>query len=229
MTIEAIIISDLHLGSDVCQTHGITSFLEKINNGTILTNELVLNGDVFNSLDFRRLKKKHWNILELLRKISKHKKIVWICGNHDGPNTLVSHLLGIETKEEYIIESGDKKILVLHGDRFDRFITKHPLLTSIADFFYRLIQKIDYTFIVAHKIKNASKTFLRCVELIRSRAIDYALDKNCCTVCCGHTHRVDDVTEKNIRYLNSGCWTEYPCHYITVDDGDIDVEEYKWK
>ena len=55
---------------------------------------LILNGDVFDSIDFRRLKKSHWKVLSLLRKLSDELEIIWLCGNHDGSAEVVSHLLG---------------------------------------------------------------------------------------------------------------------------------------
>jgi preprotein translocase subunit SecA len=45
--------------------------------------------------------------------------------------------------EEYIFNSGEKKIICTHGDKFDDFITSYPILTRIADYAYHLLQKID--------------------------------------------------------------------------------------
>ena len=52
---EAIIISDTHLGSGVCESKQLYNFLELVYNKT---NKLIINGDFFDNLDFRRLKKK---------------------------------------------------------------------------------------------------------------------------------------------------------------------------
>ena len=131
---DAIIISDIHLGSDVCESKRLYNFLELV---YIHTNKLIINGDFFDNLDFRRLKKNHWKILSLLRKMSKYIEIVWIRGNHDGDAELVSHLIGLDFKDEYIFESGDQKILCLHGDKFDDFIYKYPNTSKAADMIYR--------------------------------------------------------------------------------------------
>ena len=63
---DAIIISDVHLGSENCQARQLTHFLESIHSETVLTRRLILNGDVFDSIDFRRLKKNHWKVLSIL-------------------------------------------------------------------------------------------------------------------------------------------------------------------
>ena len=87
---DAIIISDLHLGSDVCQAKSLNHFLDNLKN----TNKLILNGDVFDSWDFRRLKSSHFKILSKIRHLSQSMEVIWIHGNHDGPCEIVSHLLG---------------------------------------------------------------------------------------------------------------------------------------
>lgn len=219
---DSIIISDLHLGSEVCQARLIEKFLLKIKNQELVAKELILNGDVFDSWDFRRLKKNHWGVLSLLRSLSDKMHIIWINGNHDGPAEIVSHLLGVDVAEEYIFESGGKKIIALHGHRFDSFISDHPLVTKIADYFYRWMQKIDKSFYWARCAKKASKTFLRCTEKIEARAINYARKKHCNIVCCGHTHlEIEHPNNADIGYFNSGCWTEYPCSYLTILNGEI--------
>ena len=71
-------------------------FLERIADGELRTARLILNGDVFDSIDFRRLNKNHWKVLSLIRKLSDHLEIIWLCGNHDGSAEIVSHLLGVD-------------------------------------------------------------------------------------------------------------------------------------
>ena len=100
---DAVIISDTHLGSDNCEARQLTRFLESILDGELLTQRLILNGDVFDSIDFRRLKKHHWKVLSLLRKLSDRIEISWINGNHDGPAEIISHLLGVEVRDEMIL------------------------------------------------------------------------------------------------------------------------------
>src|SRR5262249_53287788 len=122
---DAIIISDLHLGSEPCRAKALLQFLSRILEGEFPARELILNGDVFDSHDFRRLKKSHWKVLSLIRKLSKRIEVTWIEGNHDGPADSISHLLGVEVEEQKIIASGERRMLVLHGHTFDKFITDH--------------------------------------------------------------------------------------------------------
>lgn len=223
---EALVISDLHLGSENCQAKELTAFLEEIESGSRRTQKLILNGDVFDSIDFRRLNKNHWKVLSLLRKLSDRIQIIWINGNHDGPAEIVSHLLGVIVQNELILESGGKRILFHHGHRFDRFINDHPLLTATADLIYRVLQRIDSTHHFARSAKRKSKTFLRCAGIIEAKSIEYARKKNCQAVACGHTHHAEAKVEGMIGYFNSGCWTEKPCHFLKVEQGKVSLHAY---
>lgn len=222
---DAIIISDLHLGSNICQAKQILKFLNLIENQSNFTHRLILNGDVFDSWDFRRLCKNQWKVLSKLRKLSDEIQIIWINGNHDGPAEIISQLLGIEVLEEIIFESGDKKVLVLHGHIFDDFIADYPILTCMADQVYRWLQKIHIYW--ARKAKKCSKTFLRCSDKIERDAKKYAIAKKCQIVCIGHTHLAKTSHQEGIEYLNSGCWTELPCSYISIKNGEAALNYFQ--
>src|ERR1700742_3142458 len=104
--------------------------------GELRARRLIINGDVFDSIDFRRLKKTHWKVLSQIRHLSDKIDVVWIVGNHDGPAEIVSHLLGVTVVEEYVLTSGSRDFLVIHGHVFDEFIGDHPVLTWLADCAY---------------------------------------------------------------------------------------------
>ncbi len=56
--------------------------------------------------------------------------------------------------------------------------------------------------------------------------IRYAAKKGYDAVCCGHTHHPVASTAGPVSYFNSGCWTEKPCHYLTLRDGVVEVRAY---
>lgn len=218
---DAIIISDTHLGSDVCEVKSLETFIDSYvwNN----TKKLIINGDFFDNLDFRRLKKSHWNILSLLRRMSKHKEIIWIRGNHDGDAEIISHLIGVDFKDEYTFTSGDKNVLCIHGDQFDDFIYKYPATTKVADLLYRTVQKFDKRFLPQF-IKQRSKIYLRCNENMINSSTKYARGKEADVVCLGHTHYATVDKKHDVDYYNSGCWTEKRSSYLTVNDGVVQLE-----
>lgn len=225
--LDAIVISDIHLGSDNCEAKALVHFLEAIRDKQIPTQKLILNGDVFDSIDFRRLRKQHWKVLSTMRKLSDEIEIIWINGNHDGPAEIISNLIGIDVRDELILKSGNKRIMLLHGHRFDEFIERYPITSKLADGLYRFLQWVDKSHTIARQAKSKSKLFLRCVQKVQDSAIDYAVKHSCDAVCCGHTHVPVAVTDTAIPYYNSGCWTERPCHYLEIVDGRVKVKAYE--
>ncbi len=224
--LDAVIISDLHLGSDNCQVKSLCRLLEQIADGELATARLILNGDVFDSIDFRRLTKSHWKVLSLLRKMSDRIDILWLCGNHDGSAEIVSHLLGVRVLDDMVLESDGERILILHGHIFDEFLDNHPILTWFGDQVYAFLQWIDGSHAVAKFAKHRSKTFLRCARKIEDGAIRAAKTRGCTAVCCGHSHHAVAYTEQPIPYFNSGCWTELPCTYLTVAAGTVQLQTF---
>ena len=223
---DAVVISDLHLGSENCRAKALVQFLELVHDHRLLTRRIILNGDVFDSIDFRRLKKQHWKVLSLLRKLSDAVPITWVNGNHDGPAEIVSHLLGVEVVDEVVVASGGKRVLLLHGHRFDQFIERYPVTSKLADGVYRFLQWLDRSHTIARQAKSKSKIFLRCVEKVQALSVQYARKRQCDIVCCGHTHHPVVETADGVTYVNSGCWTERPCHYVTLRDGVVELCEY---
>ena len=221
--LDALILSDVHLGSSNCQARLLCELLEQVKDGRLGTHELILNGDVFDSIDFRRLTKIHWKVLSLLRKLSDRIDITWICGNHDGSAEIISRLLGVTVKDEYVLMSGGRKILVLHGHSFDDFLDAHPILTWIGDCIYFFLQWLDKTHHFAKLAKKGSKTFLRCAAKIEQELIEYARKRHCAAVCCGHTHHACISSLGPVPYYNSGCWTELPCTYLAVANGQLEL------
>ena len=72
------------------------------------TRELVINGDIFDDLNFNRLNKRHFACLKIIRRNSDRDdlRLTWIRGNHDGAADVVSHIVGVEFLDEYIYENG---------------------------------------------------------------------------------------------------------------------------
>lgn len=223
---DALVISDLHLGSDNCQADELVAFLEQVRAGDRPARRLILNGDVFDSIDFRRLRKPHWKVLSLLRKLSDKVEVTWINGNHDGSAEIVSHLLGVAVADEVVLDTGDRRVLLLHGHRFDEFLERYPLTTALADGVYRLLQWVDKSHAVARHAKRSSKTFLRCVGRVRDRAVEYARRRGVHAVCCGHTHHPAADAGGPVAYFNSGCWTERPCHFLSIDAGRVVLRQF---
>jgi UDP-2,3-diacylglucosamine pyrophosphatase LpxH len=219
--LDAVLLSDFHLGSESCQVRAVLGFLEDLPP----TGRLVLNGDVLENTEFR-LTKQHWKVLSRLRKLSDQMELVWVRGNHDFDAESVAHLIGATFVPEYQFESGGRQVLCVHGDAWDQFLTAHPVVSNIADWFYLRIQRMSRRLAVS--AKRSSKTFLRSVERVRREATEYGKAKQADVIICGHTHFAEapsDLIPDAPAYYNTGCWTDYHCHYLTVQDGTVLLEE----
>lgn len=231
--LDAVVLSDIHLGAGNCQTDRLSELLQRIDRGTLgparnqFTTRLILNGDLFDSLNLCQLTERHWDILRQLRQLSKRIETIWLTGNHDGQAELVSLVLGVPVLDEYILESGSQNFLVLHGHIFDRFIEKHPRITALADGFYRFLQRLDPSHQLARMAKQGSKTFLRCAKVIEEGATALARRRGCQGAICGHTHHACTHNNQPISYFNSGCWTELPCTYLTVSEGNVQLHAFE--
>ena len=220
---DCIVISDIHLGSAVCQAKLLEGFLEW---AVSRTRELVINGDIFDDLNFKRLNKRHFACLRVIRRNSDREglTLTWIRGNHDGAADVVSHIVGVEFRDEAIFDNGRVRLLILHGDQFDYFITKYRLLTSVGCGIFYYIQKW-----MPHRasrwIRRNSKRFQRNSRVVRDGAVSYAKSKQCTHVTCGHTHLALESTSEGIGYLNSGTWTEHPpCPFVAVAGDRVTLE-----
>jgi UDP-2,3-diacylglucosamine pyrophosphatase LpxH len=213
----------LHLGSPICQTDLLEAFLSTLPE----TKYLILNGDVLQGTE-KRLSKSHWRVLSLLRKLSDKTSLVWCGGNHDLDADAVAHLIGATfTKPGFVVDSGSSRCLCVHGDQWDDFIARRPLLSWLADKAHLLVQRLSP--VMAHFMKRSSKTFLRNCERVREGALAYAYSRGWeQIVCCGHTHKAERFEcHDGVVYLNSGCWTEPVAHYISLKDGEATLNSFK--
>ena len=212
--LDAIVLSDFHLGASTCQVHAIQDFLDNLPP----TARLILNGDILEHTEYR-LTKQHWRVLSLLHKLSNQMELIWVRGNHDDDAESVAQLTGARFVREYMFVSGDKSVLCVHGDGFDRWLTDHPLLTILADWFYLRLQGMSRR--LAIRVKKSSKIFIRCADSVRTKSLAHAKNKGANVVVCGHTH----MMETSDTYFNTGCWTDHHCHYLTAQDGELHMVE----
>src|SRR4051794_16516021 len=222
---DCIVISDLHLGSDVCQAKLLESFLEW---AVQRTRVLVINGDVFDDLNFKRLTRRHFACLKIIRKNSDRDdlRLVWIRGNHDGPADIISHIVGVDILDEYVYENDQVRLLILHGDQFDSFIARFRWLTDISCAIFYWIQKWA-PHRTARWVRRNTKKWQRNSQLVMKGAVEYAQGKGFHYVTCGHTHLALTAEIDGVRYVNSGTWTEHPpCPFVAVRGGEVTLEEW---
>lgn len=222
---DCIVISDLHLGSAMCQAKLLEEFLIwAVDHCRVL----VINGDIFDDLNFKRLTKRHFACLKVIRRNADRDdlRVVWVRGNHDGPTDIISHIVGVEILDEYVYDNGQVQLLILHGDQFDTFITDYPWLTDLAcGIFYFIQNAMPHR--AARWIRRISKRFQRNSQLIERRASEYARGRGFRFVTCGHTHLPLVAQDDGVTYINSGTWTEAPpCPFVTIQRTEVRLQEW---
>ena len=235
MKYQAIVVSDLHLGTKDSKAEEFMEFLEKHP-----TDLLILNGDIIDGWALNRgakWKKQHTKVISKLLKLSNKTQIVWIRGNHDEflQEFMGNHFGGIEIREDYVLDIRNtvESYYIFHGDVIDIFITKYKWLSKIGavgyDFAlwlnrwynkYRVWRKLPYQSI-SQKIKSGVKAATNYVNDFEVTALSMASKKGCHGVMCGHIHQPEDRMINGKRYLNSGDWVENMTAICVEDTGRI--------
>ncbi|MFA6354390.1 MAG: UDP-2,3-diacylglucosamine diphosphatase [Candidatus Paceibacterota bacterium] len=223
--IDTLIISDLHLGVPVSRPEQTIEAIKKYN-----FKRLILLGDIFDDLNFERLKHEHWEFLSFIREFSDPKRnveVIWVVGNHDFLLLNMKFLIGIPLRKEFRWTYERKTYFAIHGHQFDRFLVENPILSKIASFIYFWIQKIDSSQRFSRYLKRKSKGWLRLSEKVAKSGVKYAKLKGADFVFCGHTHQALHETIDGVQYFNSGCWTDKPSTYITIGEDGVNLHNVR--
>jgi UDP-2,3-diacylglucosamine pyrophosphatase LpxH len=223
---DTLIISDLHLGSGLSHAEDAHRLLK-----SRTFRRLILLGDIFCDLNFRRLKGKHWQLLSYIRKLSNPKRnveVVWVEGNHDrGLTDVMSHLVGVQVYQEYLWDFAGGRYLAIHGHQFDRFLINNAALSALGEFLHVQIQKFDSEGKRLTKfLDRQNAKWLRLSPKVAAGALAHARARGANVVFCGHTHEAMEAEEDGIRYFNAGCWTNDDPTYIAVNQSGVQIRRY---
>ncbi len=224
-TVDTLIVSDVHLGADVSRASALLTLLKKSK-----FKRLVLLGDIFDDLNFHRLKHNHWDLVSHIRHLTKEERgveVVWVFGNHDELLVRVMEaFLGLEVREHYAWEIAGKKFFAIHGHQFDYFLIHNRFMSNVATLIYRFIQKFDTTnHVISRYLKRTSKGWLRVSKDVALGGVKIGKKSHADYIFCGHTHKAMKLAIDGIKYFNTGCWTDLPSTYITIDK-DAHVESH---
>ena len=238
---RTIFISDLHLGSKGCQSSMLLDFLRNTR-----SDYLYLVGDI---IDGWRLKNKwfwpqeHNDVVQkILRKARHGTKVYYISGNHD---ELVRKFVPINLGEVNIVNetihitADNKKLLILHGDKFDAIIRVAPWLAHLGDYAYdfalwtnvtlnKIRKRLGYKYwslskFLKLKVKKAVSYINRYEEVVAN----YAFKKNMNGVVCGHIHHASDKIIGDVHYYNDGDWVENCSALVEHFDGKLELIYWK--
>ena len=225
--LDTLILSDLHLGSEVSRAREAAALLSETS-----FRRLVLLGDIFSDLNFRRLTSDHWKFLSRIRKLSNPKRkveVVWVEGNHDqGLSQIMSHLVGVPVYRRYVWDYQGKRHVAVHGHQFDCFTRKNEFLSRFGERIFYELQKLDGDRKrLSRFIDRMNTRWLRMESRVAEGAFLYARAGRADRIFCGHTHIATHRHRHGIDYYNSGSWVNARPTYLAIDEAGVRICEYE--
>lgn len=234
---RTVFISDVHLGFTDCKITEVNHFLRHIH-----CDKLVLNGDIIDAWHLRkwgRWTAEHTRFFRLvLKKAEKHNtQVIYLRGNHDDFLWKVLPLAfdRIRLENEHIHESPSGRYVCVHGDAFDAVTTNFRWLALLGSYSYsvlltinrfynwtRKIRGLEY-YSISQAIKARVKGAVNAVGRYEKALRDFAADRGCRGIICGHIHTPADKMLGDIHYLNSGDWVESLTAIGETDEGVFEL------
>jgi len=210
---NAIVVSDLHIGSRFFLHHDFENFLSNIPEDC----ELILNGDIIDDPN-KNLQPSHQRVLHLIEQISRRQKVIWVRGNHDNGYAF-NGFKHIHFKTYYTIEN---RLLINHGYDFDEIMPRSQVFIKSFKMIHDIMIKFGSSPV---HVANYAKQFELLYKVLRDNvmknAVNCALENGYEAVVCGHTHYPEDRVYNGIRYMNTGAWTESPAFYLQIVGNEI--------
>lgn len=219
---RTIWISDVHLGTSGCQAKKLWEFLRATE-----SDSLYLVGDIIDGWQLKRRwywDQKHNNVVQLvLKKARKGTKVTLIPGNHDESirQFIGFDFGGIKIRDELIHTTANgKRLLVLHGDRFDGVIACAKWLAYLGDSAYTVILKFNQWlnhlraraglpyWSLSQYLKLQVKNAVNYITSFEVALAEEAKKKGLDGVICGHIHKPEIREIDGIIYCNDGDWVE---------------------
>lgn len=237
---RAVFLSDVHLGCKDCQADYLLNFLEQCQ-----AEKIYLLGDI---IDLWAMKQQvSWSISQnkvvrcLLKKAEQGVEIIYVPGNHDEALRLytgkVFGNISIQLRSSHTTLQG-KKLLLLHGDEFDKEIKFGKLHSWLGDTLYDLLLFMNrwYNrfrrlrgnryFSLAAYIKSKVPGARKAIARYREAAINKARRAGYDGVVCGHIHHPELTIEQGIIYCNDGDWIDSCTALTEQHDGTLAL--YHW-
>jgi UDP-2,3-diacylglucosamine pyrophosphatase LpxH len=229
MKIEALFISDVHLGSKGSNAEDVLEVLKKYQ-----PNYLFLVGDIIDGWLLRRKfrwPQSHTNVIRKILSYSKNDiKVIYIPGNHDDFLRDYGEFSfgNIEVHNEYIWNN----TFITHGDLYDG-VVKLKWLGVLGSIGYdmaisidRGLKKIGFKRSLSKFLKNKVKEAVKFITQYEIELTRQAKKHGCSVVISGHIHHPDDRIIDGVRYLNTGDWIENNS-YIIYHNNQFEVHVYK--
>ena len=232
---RTIWISDVHLGTSGCQAKRLLEFLKATE-----SDKLYLVGDIVDGWQLKRRwywHQTHNDVVQLvLKKAKKGTKVIFVPGNHDEAvrQFIGLDFGGIKIRDELVHTCADgKRMLVLHGDRFDGVIACAKWLAYVGDSLYTMILKFNQYlnawrarsglpyWSLSQYLKLKVKNAVSYITSFETALADEAKKQGLDGVICGHIHKAEIRQIDGILYCNDGDWVESLSALVEEADGTL--------
>lgn len=204
---RTLILGDIHLGSPLCRARLLRRVIEEVP-----MDRLILNGDIFDDVNFRRFNTDHWGVLQAVRTLGERIEVVWIRGNHDGPSQMLEPLLGVPVHDAYTFRHRGEAVFVTHGDAYDEIQRSSQQFRELRRHLHGLVIWFDVPRKTAIQLaQRASSVFARAAERVKRRALTDGMKRGARWVVVGHTHHREEDEVDGVGFFNPSSWlTPHP-------------------
>lgn len=237
---RSIFISDLHLGYRGCRADLLLDFLRSTESET-----LYLVGDVVDVWALKRgvyWPREHNLVLrEILRKGLDGTRVIYLPGNHDEAmrDHLGTTLDSFSIVDEHVHVTADgRRLLVLHGDRFDTAVQCSRLVALLGSGCYALLLRANHglnrlrrrlgfpDWSLAAHVKQRVPKALRYIRRFEDAASWEAKRRGLDGVVCGHIHQAAVRVVRGVLYCNDGDWVENCTSLVETHDGRLELLQW---
>lgn len=221
---KTLIISDIHLGSDLTRVKDLLDVLS-----SIVFDRLIILGDLFDHIKLYKLNMDDWELIDFIKGISIRKEIIWVEGNHDEQLfNVVPLLLGIKARKQFEWFHSGKKFIAIHGHQFDHYYNRKSYLSRLGGRVFRYLLKLENKTgtVFINEMSHKNKSWMKLAEDVALRAIEYGQRLKADYVICGHTHKAIKLLSNYVVYVNTGSWHDRVCHFVTINDTELKLNAF---
>ncbi|MCU0959458.1 MAG: UDP-2,3-diacylglucosamine diphosphatase [Pirellulaceae bacterium] len=250
MNVRTLFLSDVHLGSRHAQTARLLDFLKWIKRHA-RPERIYIVGDFIDGWKLRR--SWYWTddcnliLRKLLSLVKDGTEVYYLAGNHDEflrefmRDFPLLEFGSVHVGDEFIHETADgRRLLVLHGDRFDLVAKCARWLYHLGDvgyelllrlnplvnFLRRILRRKDYWSLskaVKHNVKQACNYMGDFERFLAA----YARERGCAGCVCGHIHTAAiRPLDDDFLYVNTGDWIESCTAVLEDAAGNLTLYHY---
>jgi len=216
---QAVLISDVHIGSNTFLGSAFSDFIDWLGNGSLPVQYLIIAGDLVDGVGIYPGQESELEIpdvydqyrcaAEYLGRVPKNIRIIIAPGNHDAvrlaepqpalPEKIRSMFSDdvVFTGNPALVEIRGVRILIYHGRSMDDLIATIPKMSY---------QRPEQVMIEMLKRRHLAPMYGGRVSIAPENSDHFVIDRVPHILHCGHVHTIGIDRYKGVTVVNSGTW-----------------------